>query len=383
MKEKMSKKKSWNTILVFCILIYGFTLATLIKPAEEFSQTENRPLQQMPRASAETVLNGEFEADYETYLTDQFVLRDGWIGLKTAAERAALKRESKDIYFAEDGYLIEKHTGAFTSETSSRNIRVLSQFVQQYREQFKEGHMTVMIVPNAVDILRGLLPPFAAPYDEEAYLASVREALPAGVWFDAASVLRDHTDEQLYYRTDHHWTTRAAFYVYQAWAAAHGLNVPEHSDYTVETVTEEFEGTIQSKLGIQTGGEAIELYYPKEDIFYSVQKNGSPEISYSIYDYTALDTKDKYAVYFGGNHALVQLKTRSDSGRKLLMIKDSYAHCFAPFLLEEFETIDLLDIRYYNQKVSELIAENGYTDVLFLYNAAGFAEDTSIAKLLG
>ena len=147
-------------------------------------------------------------------------------------------------------------------------------------------------------------------------------------------------------------------------------------------MTDSFEGTIQSKLGIHTVKDTIELYQPVEDLFYTVQMDGSDEVSYSIYDRTALDTKNKYGVYFGGNHALVKLHTRNTNRRKMLVIKDSYAHCFAPFLLTDFAEVDLLDIRYYNQKVSDLIAQGGYTDFLFLYNAAGFAEDTSIARLI-
>ena len=378
----MSRRQSWNTILVFCILIFGMTAATILKPSTEFSETENRLLAQKPAFSVTTLLNGEFESDYESYLTDQFVLRDQWIALKTKAERATFKTESKDIYFADDDYLIEKHTGSFTTDTAQQNIRILQQFVEKYETEFGADHMSVMIVPNAVDILRDKLPAFAAPYDEETYLNQVAEVMPSGVWFDASAVLCSHTDEELYYRTDHHWKTGAAFTVYQEWAASKNLTVPSAEDYRVETATDSFEGTIQSKLGIHTVKDSIELYQPTDDLFYTVQMDGSDEVSYSIYDRTALDTKNKYGVYFGGNHALVKLCTRNTDGRKMLVIKDSYAHCFAPFLLPDFAEVDLLDIRYYNQKVSGLIAQGGYTDFLFLYNAAGFAEDTSIARIM-
>ena len=93
------------------------------------------------------------------------------------------------------------------------------------------------------------------------------------------------------------------------------LTVPSAQDYQIETVTDSFEGTIQSKLGIHTVKDTIELYQPVEDLFYTVQMDGSDEVSYSIYDRTALDTKNKYGVYFGGNHALVKLHTRNTNGR--------------------------------------------------------------------
>lgn len=377
----MTKRQSTNIILLFCILIFGFTFATLVKPETKHSEAENRDLAAMPEFRAETLLNGEFESDYETYLTDQFILRDAWIGLKTTVERLLQKKESKDIYFAADDYLIEKHTGAFTSDTAALNIRVLQQFAQKYEERFGRAHMTFMVVPNAVDILRDKLPAYAAPYDEEEYLTQIETVLPEGTWFDAGAVLRGHADEEIYYRTDHHWETLAAFYVYQEWARRQGYTVPSEEDFDVETVTEEFEGTVQSKLGIETRPDSIELYLPKNDPFYTVEKDGS-EPSYRVYDYSALDTKSKYNIFFGGNYALARISTRANTGRSVLVIKDSYAHCFVPFLIPEFDEIDMLDIRYYNQKLSELIEERGYTDLLFLYNAAGFAEDTALGKIM-
>ena len=200
---------------------------------------------------------------------------------------------------------------------------------------------------------------------------------------DIYDALMQHRNEYIYFRTDHHWTTEAAFYVYQNWAAAQKLPVRDADHYEIRTVTDAFEGTIQSKLGIHTVTDSIDLYLAEGDPFYTVQKNGSEEVDYSIYDYSTLDTKDKYAVFFGGNQALVKISTRAKADRRFLVIQDSYAHCFLPFLFEDASEIDVVDLRYYNQKLSDLIAEGNYTDVLFLYNVAGFAEDTSLAKLLG
>ena len=111
--------------------------------------------------------------------------------------------------------------------------------------------------------------------------------------------------------------------------------------------------------------------------------NQSDDIRNSIYRDSYLDTKDKYAYFYGGNFGLIEAKMPdAQTGRRLLIIKDSYAHCFAPFTYGYFDEVDMLDPRYYNASVSELIAGKEYTDVLFLFNAAGFAEETAIARLL-
>ena len=379
-----SEKKRWQahvTAAVFSMLIFGFTVATMLTPDLEFSETENRVLAKMPRMEISEILNGDFEADYEEYLTDQFVFRNKWISLKTSVERLLGKKESKDIYFAEDGYLIEKHTGVFMTQIAERNITALVDFVRRYDEQFDERHISVLIVPNAVDILQDKLPPFAESGGGNDYLEQIAEGLPDGVWFDSTSVLREHTDEEIYYRTDHHWKTLAAFYVYQAWAKKQGYDKRELADYEIQTVTNCFEGTVQSKLGIGTKGDTIELFLPINEPAYTVYRNSIDETDNSLYDYTALETKDKYAVYFGGNEPFLQIRTEKENGRKILVIKDSYANCFIPFMLGEFQEIDVLDLRYSNLGLSVMIAEGGYTDILILYNASGFAEDISVSKL--
>lgn len=380
--KKESDKKSYYTIIIFCIQIFGLTLTTLIVPSHNFSENENRLLAQKPKIRVGNVLNGEFETAYENYLTDQFILRNQWINLKTSVEKLFMKKESKDIYFADDDYLIEKHTGSFTSNLAQKNIKILKEFINSYEQQLGLEHMSVMIVPNAVNILQDKLPPYASPYNETDYLDEIAKSLPDGIWIDTSQVLQEHNDEELYYRTDHHWKTRAAFYAYQQWAKQYKLTIPEMNDYEIKTVTNCFEGTIQSKLGIKTVNDTIELFLPKKNIPYTVYKNNSKKIKNSFYDYEALNTKDKYSIYFGGNQSFISIQTELDNNRKILVIKDSYANCFIPFMISDYQQIDVLDMRYTNQKLSELIDDGQYTDLLILYNASGFAEDVSITKLM-
>ena len=106
-RTKQKSIQARITTTVFCVFIFGFAIITVLKPSVEFSETENRVLQQMPEVNAEAVLNGDFESDYEQYLTDQFVFRNEWVGLKTSVERLLLRKESKDIYFAKDGYFLK------------------------------------------------------------------------------------------------------------------------------------------------------------------------------------------------------------------------------------------------------------------------------------
>lgn len=378
----MNRKQSWNIVTLFLVMIFGITIATFLKPDTEFSEKENRALASRPEFTVETLLSGEFSEDYESYLTDQFLLRDQWIGLKTQAERLMLRQESNDIYFGADDYLIEKHTGSFESDQARANITYLSAFFEKLKEKYGSDHLTAMVVPNAVDILRDKLPAFASPCDESDYLKQVKAALPEGVWFDTGAILEQHKKEEIFYRTDHHWKTLAAFYAFEAWTREKKLGTVTQDDYNISTVTETFEGTISSKVGVKVKPDTIEIYEPKEPVSYYLTYNQSDDIRSTVYQKNALDTKDKYALYYGGNYGLIEASTEADTGRKLLVIKDSYAHCFVPFTYQMFDEVDMVDLRYFNQSLSEFMEQKDYTDVLFLYNASGFAEDTSLMKLI-
>ena len=383
----MRKKHSVCLNIIFLVLLFGFTIANIIRPQKERSETENKVLKKRPTPTWETLTSGKFAEQYEDYLSDQFILRDNWITLRTGIERAELKQEISDVYFAYDSYLVEKHTGLFTKEEARKSIENLGLFLQNMTQILGTEHVSCIVVPNAVKVLEDKLPAFADPYDEELYLKEIQAALPEGVWFDVLGVLQHIHEEdsarQLYYRTDHHWTTEAAFEVCAAWAQEKGLGSISADQFIKSTVTDSFEGTISSKLGIAGKADSIQRWDPVEAYDYSLVYNQSDDIRNTMYQESFLQTKDKYAYFFGGNNALIEIKMHeSKTGRKLLLIKDSYANCFAPFICGMFDEVDLLDPRYFNASTQELINSKSYTDVLFLFNAAGLAEEDSLGKLL-
>ena len=100
---------SKSIVIVLLVLVFGFTVITFVSPERTFSDNENRVLATMPEFSWKALFSGEFMADYEEYITDQFFLRDGWIKLKTIAEIALNKQDINGVYITNDGYLVERH----------------------------------------------------------------------------------------------------------------------------------------------------------------------------------------------------------------------------------------------------------------------------------
>ena len=102
----------------------------------------------------------------------------------------------------------------------------------------------------------------------------------------------------------------------------------------------------------------------------------------SIYKMDALKGKDKYTVFFGGNHSVTDIKTENKTGKTLLIIKDSFAHNLAPFLIKDYDRIIMLDLRYFNKSLKKYLTDNEITDLLVLYSTPDFAEDANIGRLL-
>ena len=97
--------------------------------------------------------------------------------------------------------------------------------------------------------------------------------------------------------------------------------------------------------------------------------------SASLYASEKLKGRDKYGVFLDGNHPIVKIRTMADSDRTLLLLKDSYANCFVPFLTSSFREIVLVDPRYYYGNIEELLLEQNFTDILILYNLNTFLQD--------
>lgn len=373
---------SLSTCIVFFVLIFGITITSFFVPIRSFSENENRYLEQKPEFSIETLVSGKYTSNYETYITDQFLMRDQWIGLKTMTERALMKKDINGVYFGKDGYLIEKHEASkVKEEQTKKNIDRLQFFVDKYTKELGKDCIHVMLVPTASEILSDKLPAFANGYDQNIVLDRVNEVLPEGTFVDVQDTLKEHKDEYIYYRTDHHWTANGAFYAYQDWAKQSGFEPFAKEAFDIEIGSDRFLGTIYSKVNVKAQPDTIYLYKKKGNPSYQVTYNMEKK-SNSLYEMEKLNTKDKYSVYLGGNNALVEIQTENNNGRKLLVIKDSFSHSFVPLLVDHFETVAMVDFRYFNMGISSFIEQYGITDVLVLYNTMNFVQDKNTGNFI-
>lgn len=378
-------KKTWEAVITSCtflfLIILG-TVASIFSPKKTFSENENRVLQQMPKFSKDTFLDGTFEKGYENFVTDQFFYRDRWIACKTNIERMLQKKDINGVYFGKDHYLIERHMDSDVKEEQvQKNIDYLTKFINQTASVLGEDHVRVMLVQTASEILKDKMPAYAYGYDQEQVIREVKDQVPAGTFVDVTQTLKDHADEYIYYKTDHHWTSLGAYYAYEQWAFESGLTPFSQEEFDIVKVSDQFYGTIASKVNVDVVPDELNLYVKKGNPVYEVTYN-EEKTSASLYEYKHLETKDKYRVYLNGNNALVKIKSQNQNGKRLLVIKDSFSHCFVPFLVDHYEEVYMIDFRYFKNSLKEFMNANEFTDVLVLYNVMQFVKEKNMLYMV-
>lgn len=372
MVNRGEKRNAWKTVIFFCIIIAAFCIADFVQEDSFFSERENRILASKPELTKETLLSGEYTERYEEYVSDQFVSRNTWITLKTSMDILLWKKEINGVYLADDDYLIEQHLSEdFPQETIDKKLLLLQNLVEKYPQT------KVLLAPTSDNILTDKLPMYAPYYNQRELLEQVKEAIGEEHVVDVFDTLSEHADEEIYYRTDHHWTTRGAYYAYQVWAQDTVAFPVRYSLDSLETVTEDFQGTLQSKLNLSVEGEKIQIFPQTKErqiqITYDYVKKAD-----SFYEESYLEGKNKYGFFLDDNHGLVEIETTSAFPRQLFVIKDSYANTMIPLFATHYEKIYVVDLRYFNGKLMELMQscdEYGNMDVLVLYNCVHFMED--------
>lgn len=377
--KRMLKKHAHVLARIICGIIAVFMVLGVVFPDRSFSANENRNLAGFPAISVKSITEGAFFTDLADYMSDQFVGRDVWLTINLFGQRILGRVEVNDVLIGHKGYLMEYPTEIDQTAVDRKTAAM---------KTFAQGHsslnVSAMIVPCAAATMEKRRPLGVSISDQIHEINSIYCVISgSGInTIDVASELASHAGKYIYYKTDHHWTGLGAYYAYLA--SCHALQISNPiNKYTIYTVSDDFKGTLASKTGEPFTKDKVQIYVPeKDETVYYVNYPDTEEQSPTLYVRDKLDEKDDYQVFFGGNHALVEIHTANDTGRNLLIFKDSYANSFVSFLLPYFDDIYMVDPRYYYDDLNGLISASSITDVLFLYSENTFANDTTLADVL-
>ena len=380
----MTKRYCIFITALFCAFIGVFLVANAVSPDRTFSEVENRNLEQLPAVDFGTpeklfrdgnFFNGQFMRDFETYTTDQFIGRDAWVDLKARTERALGKKENNNVYFADNDTLITRFDQP-AADRVTENLNYVNKFVENV-----DIPVVFSLIPTQACIWADRLPEGAPNASQTDLMAQAQGAVTGATWADVYTPLMEHKDEDIFYRTDHHWTSLGAYYGYTGLASALGYTPVPLTDYTPTVRSTEFYGTVFSSSGVRwVKPDTITTYVPDDGITvvsHTYDNSGNPvEEQRALYVESFLSVKDKYSMFLGGNQSLgVVANTNNPDGPKLLIIRDSYADSLVPFLTTHYSEIHLIDPRYYHLSVKDYVEQNGIDQALVLYSVPNFVTD--------
>ncbi len=376
----MKTRKSNIVIIgVFLTFIYGIAAGNVLSKDRTFSEMESRILAGMPDITIESVVSGKFMTEFETYVTDQFVARDRFIQVKSAGERIIGKKINNGVYYGKDGYLAGQVL-SLNREQLNKNVNAVKNY-----SKVTEAEVTFALIPGSVEINREKMPSSIPDVNQKEVIEEIYGELAEDDvnCVDVYSALWDNRDKELYYRTDHHWTSLGAYYGYRALCNATSVNAVPIEDYNKTVRSSEFYGTLFSKTGaFWLQPDSIVTYVEEEGI--EVERfDGNMTVKSELYVDDMLEKKDKYSMFLGGNQPLAVIRSGKTDLPKLLVVRDSYFDSMAPFMAEHYSEIHVVDFRYNRGNIEEYMKENEIGEVLIIYSLANFHEDKNVGYVLG
>ena len=368
-------------VIVMVLILAGTGIEIFATKDRSFSENENRYLEERPQISLSNIENTDFQKSLENFISDQIPEREKLITLRSVAKELTGIKDIEGAYIGKDGYYLEKITNEDVSEEQLKNnIRYINTFFNKN----KELKSYVMLIPGSGNILTDKLPKHADVYDYNYYEKIVEKEFTNNADNNTQIVntydaLKKLSKDYIYYKTDHHWTTKGAFIAYNEFCKVEGIESEPYENLKMKNVTDKFYGTLYSKvLDKKKKGDSIEIAenIPKCNVMINGKKS-------EIYHIDKLKEKDKYQVFFGGNYGVVSIENNeANNDKNLLIIKDSYANSFTPFLLKDYKTITIVDYRYFSGNLQSIVQSNNITDVLVLYEMSNFMKDKNLVKMM-
>ncbi len=363
----MDTKRNKRYVICFAILFFGLTLFAWIKPADEFSNTERRPLNQFPELSVESILSGKFMREFEEYTLDQFPLRDAFRSIKSMMHLYVFgQSDNNDVYMA-DGY-ISKMDYPLSEKAMDNAVRKFQSIYKTYIEG-SDAKVYYSIIPDKNVFLaeeNGYL-----SYDYEKLYSYMENGLSNMTYIDISDLL----SVEDYYYTDTHWKQECILDVAKRLGSAMGVNLnAEYEEIALETP---FYGVYYGQLGFPL--EPDTLSYLNHASFAECKiinhENGQEIPMYSM---AKAAGRDPYEMFLSGSLSVITIENpNATTEKELVVFRDSFGSSLVPLLVEGYAKITVLDARYLNERMIGNYVVFDNQDVLFMHSTSVLNNETA------
>lgn len=448
-RQIIKKYHNLGIILFAGVMLLGAFIGLLFFARPKTSEKEKRNLAKYPSFTMKTFLNGEYFSDVSTWYSDTYPFRDalvsadqklkGLYGIESKTMMVGEEKQADEIPDVNDtteattaatteAATEDTEAGATTEATTEKVREVdppdskgMDEEIQNQIQQNlyvkgdaaysvyyfgKEnctnyvaalnnvaaelkGQTTVynILVPNnsGVMLSEDELSKLAGSDQEQAidYYYSIESDDVKTV--DTIKTLREHNDEYLYFRTDHHWTQLAAYYVYQNFCKVKGIEAHDLSYYDKKEF-KNFLGTFYSTLGnsnMEANPDTVEAYVPKGTNDMTFWDTDGQEWNWNvIYDVDSWASSSKYMTFIGGDRPMEIIENpQIKDGSSCVVLKESYGNCFVPFLVDHYQTVYVLDYRYTTVNVLDFVKEKQADDLIIINNIT-IIGSTSVVDLI-
>ena len=376
--RKSGRRAGVPLLAASALLLLGLTVANLVWPKRDMIELENRKAAQFPAFSVEALLDGRWQSGFARWMQDQFLLRDAWINTQRAADEIVFqKAEEGGILLGKDQWMFTKlfTIDDATRQQTAKNVQAVAEFAARY-----PGKVTFLLAPSASVIYPEALPAGAPMADENALLDDIfAQVGESAAFIDLREPFTARKDEYLYFKTDHHWTTNGAYRAYEQFCARKGLTPFDRDAHEAVTVAD-FQGTHYSATRLWNVENDTITYYPlpNQMTIYNItgEAQYEPLKTENLINTDKFATRDKYAAFLDGNNGYSVIE--GDGEGSILVVKDSYANSFIPYLTANYKKIGVVDFRSFKYGLDSTIEREGYDEVLILYNFQTFISDTNL-----
>ena len=370
--RKSGRRAGVPLLAASALLLLGLAIANLVWPKRDMIELENRKAAQFPAFSVEALLDGRWQSGFARWMQDQFLLRDAWINTQRAADEIVFqKAEEGGILLGKDQWMFTKlfTIDDATRQQTAKNVQAVAEFAARY-----PGKVTFLLAPSASVIYPEALPAGAPMADENALLDDIfAQVGESAAVIDLREPFTARRDEYLYFKTDHHWTTNGAYRAYEQFCALKGLTPFDRDAHEAVTVAD-FQGTHYSATRLWDVENDTITYYPlpNQMTIYNItgEAQYEPMTTENLINTDKFATRDKYAAFLDGNNGYSVIE--GDGEGSILVVKDSYANSFIPYLTANYEKIGVVDFRNFKYGLDSTIEREGYDEVLILYNFQTF-----------